>query len=97
MLVKRYFKIIINVVDCEDKFIGKQLSSRCCLWLKNIDCLSFVMLILRVLCQQFFLHLCDFNLQRPRRVGARFTGDDIKPDEHVQPQLSFDYDGKRDR
>lgn len=44
-----------------------------------------------------FLHLCDFNLQRPRRVGARFTGDDIKPDEHVQPQLSFDYDGKRDR
>ncbi|XP_029209163.1 pre-mRNA-splicing factor SLU7-like isoform X1 [Acropora muricata] len=36
-------------------------------------------------------------LERPRRVGARFTGDDIKPDEHVQPQLSFDYDGKRDR
>lgn len=36
-------------------------------------------------------------LERPRRVGAKFTGDDIKPDEHVQPQLSFDYDGKRDR
>ena len=44
-----------------------------------------------------FVYLCDYNLQRPRRVGARFTGDDIKPDEHVQPQLSFDYDGKRDR
>ncbi|XP_020627082.1 pre-mRNA-splicing factor SLU7-like [Orbicella faveolata] len=36
-------------------------------------------------------------LERPRRVGAKFTGDDIKPDEQLQPQLSFDYDGKRDR
>jgi len=36
-------------------------------------------------------------VQRPRRVGAKFTGDDIKPDEQLQPQLSFDYDGKRDR
>ena len=38
-----------------------------------------------------------FNVQRPRRVGAKFTGEDIRPDEHLQPQLSFDYDGKRDR
>lgn len=37
------------------------------------------------------------TVQRPRRVGAKFTGDDIKPDEHLQPQLSFDFDGKRDR
>ena len=37
------------------------------------------------------------NFQRPRRVGAKFTGDDIKPDEKLQPELSFDYDGKRDR
>lgn len=36
-------------------------------------------------------------MERPRRVGAKFTGDDIKPDEHLQPQLSFDFDGKRDR
>ncbi|XP_078355230.1 pre-mRNA-splicing factor SLU7-like [Oculina patagonica] len=36
-------------------------------------------------------------LERPRRVGAKFTGDDIKADEKMQPQLSFDYDGKRDR
>ena len=35
--------------------------------------------------------------QRPRRVGAKFTGTNIAPDEHVQPQLMFDYDGKRDR
>ena len=38
-----------------------------------------------------------FLLQRPRKVGARFTGSDIAPDEHVQPNLAFDYDGKRDR
>lgn len=35
--------------------------------------------------------------QRPRKVGAKFTGTDIAPDEHMQPQLKFDYDGKRDR
>jgi len=34
--------------------IGKQLSSSCFLWLKNADCLSFVMLIMRVFCQQVF-------------------------------------------
>ena len=41
----------------------------------------------------WFFFLC----QRPRRVGAKFSGEDIKADEHIQPQLSFDYDGKRDR
>ncbi|CAH2275840.1 pre-mRNA-splicing factor SLU7 [Pelobates cultripes] len=35
--------------------------------------------------------------ERPRRVGARFTGANIAPDEHDQPQLLLDYDGKRDR
>ncbi|XP_078589474.1 pre-mRNA-splicing factor SLU7-like [Branchiostoma floridae x Branchiostoma japonicum] len=35
--------------------------------------------------------------ERPRKVGAKFTGDKIAPDEHMQPDLSFDYDGKRDR
>lgn len=38
-----------------------------------------------------------FSFQRPRKVGAKYTGMDIAPDEHVQPQLMFDYDGKRDR
>lgn len=36
-------------------------------------------------------------LERPRKIGAKFTGDDIAPDEHLQPQLDFDFDGKRDR
>uniref|UniRef100_A0A8C8SZP7 Pre-mRNA-splicing factor SLU7 n=1 Tax=Peromyscus maniculatus bairdii TaxID=230844 RepID=A0A8C8SZP7_PERMB len=35
--------------------------------------------------------------ERPRRVGAKLTGTNIAPDEHIQPQLMFDYDGKRDR
>ncbi|KAM4675327.1 pre-mRNA-splicing factor SLU7 isoform 1-T3 [Discoglossus pictus] len=35
--------------------------------------------------------------ERPRRVGARFTGANIAPDEYEQPQLMLDYDGKRDR
>lgn len=37
------------------------------------------------------------SLQRPRKVGAKFTGTGIAPDEHSQVQLSMDYDGKRDR
>lgn len=36
-------------------------------------------------------------LQRPRKVGAKFTGTNIAADEHMQPLLKFDYDGKRDR
>ena len=40
--------------------------------------------------------LCNI-LQRPRKIGAKYTGDMIAPDEYIQPQLSFDYDGKRDR
>ena len=30
-------------------------------------------------------------------MGAKFTGKDIRPDEHVQPNLDFSYDAKRDR
>uniref|UniRef100_A0A7N5ZS61 Pre-mRNA-splicing factor SLU7 n=1 Tax=Anabas testudineus TaxID=64144 RepID=A0A7N5ZS61_ANATE len=36
-------------------------------------------------------------LERPRKVGAKFTGTGIAPDEHSQVQLDLDYDGKRDR
>ncbi|XP_010158379.1 PREDICTED: pre-mRNA-splicing factor SLU7-like, partial [Eurypyga helias] len=36
-------------------------------------------------------------MERPRKVGAKYTGMNIAPDEHAQPQLMFDYDGKRDR
>ncbi|KAM7000346.1 pre-mRNA-splicing factor SLU7 [Tautogolabrus adspersus] len=36
-------------------------------------------------------------LERPRKVGAKFTGTGIAPDEHSQLQLDLDYDGKRDR
>ncbi|XP_077466589.1 pre-mRNA-splicing factor SLU7 [Stigmatopora argus] len=36
-------------------------------------------------------------LERPRKVGAKFTGTSIAPDEHSQVQLNLDYDGKRDR
>lgn len=35
--------------------------------------------------------------QRPRKVGAKYTGTGIAPDEHSQVQLDLDYDGKRDR
>ncbi|CAH1784981.1 unnamed protein product [Owenia fusiformis] len=35
-------------------------------------------------------------LERPRKVGAKFTGSGIAPDEHIQADLKFDYDGKRD-
>ncbi|XP_071375940.1 pre-mRNA-splicing factor SLU7-like [Centroberyx affinis] len=36
-------------------------------------------------------------LERPRKVGAKFTGSGMAPDEHSQVQLALDYDGKRDR
>ena len=36
-------------------------------------------------------------LERPRKIGAKYTGEEIAPDEHLQPQLDFDFDGKRDR
>merc|ERR1712113_495009 len=36
-------------------------------------------------------------LERPRKVGAKFTGANFAPDEYSQPKLAHDYDGKRDR
>lgn len=36
-------------------------------------------------------------MERPRKVGAKYTGAKIAPDEFMQPVLSMDYDGKRDR
>ena len=38
-----------------------------------------------------------FTYQRPRKVGAKFTGSGMAPDEHSQLNLALDYDGKRDR
>ena len=34
--------------------------------------------------------------ERPRKVGAKFSGKDIRPDEYVQ-NLDLDYESKRDR
>jgi len=36
-------------------------------------------------------------MERPRKVGAKFSGAQIAPDEFVQPDLKLDFDGKRDR
>lgn len=36
-------------------------------------------------------------MERPRKIGAKYTNADIAPDEFTQPELSMDYDGKRDR
>lgn len=36
-------------------------------------------------------------MERPRKVGAKFTNSEIASDEYVQPDLSIDFDGKRDR
>ncbi|XP_064601916.1 pre-mRNA-splicing factor SLU7-like [Liolophura sinensis] len=36
-------------------------------------------------------------VERPRKVGAKYTGENIAPDEFLQPKLDFDFDGKRDR
>ncbi|XP_059473128.1 pre-mRNA-splicing factor Slu7 [Neocloeon triangulifer] len=36
-------------------------------------------------------------MERPRKIGAKYTGLAIAPDEFSQPNLAVDYDGKRDR
>jgi hypothetical protein len=36
-------------------------------------------------------------LERPRKIGAKFTNSNFAPDEFVQPNLSMSFDGKRDR
>ncbi|XP_070170609.1 pre-mRNA-splicing factor Slu7 [Polyergus mexicanus] len=36
-------------------------------------------------------------MERPRKVGAKYTNSKIAADEFTQPELSMDYDGKRDR
>ena len=36
-------------------------------------------------------------LERPRKRGAKWTGEDIAPDEYVQPELDLGFEGKRDR
>lgn len=36
-------------------------------------------------------------MERPRKVGAKYSNANIAPDESVQPDLKPDYDGKRDR
>merc|ERR550532_2006032 len=36
-------------------------------------------------------------LERPRKVGAKFSGSNFAPDERVLPKLSLTFDGKRDR
>ncbi|XP_050428611.1 pre-mRNA-splicing factor Slu7 [Adelges cooleyi] len=35
--------------------------------------------------------------ERPRKVGAAYSNMNIAPDEHLQPTLNQDFDGKRDR
>ena len=35
--------------------------------------------------------------ERPRKTLAKFSQTKIAPDDYNQPQLSLDYDGKRDR
>ncbi|XP_059617216.1 pre-mRNA-splicing factor Slu7 [Phlebotomus argentipes] len=36
-------------------------------------------------------------MERPRKVGAKFSGAQIAHDEFIQPNIVSDYDGKRDR
>ncbi|UYV62152.1 SLU7, partial [Cordylochernes scorpioides] len=42
-------------------------------------------------------HEKKFCLERPRKIGAKFTSRNIAPDERQLPKLDMDFDGKRDR
>jgi len=41
-------------------------------------------------------HTAKFCVERPRKKGAKFTGKDIQPDEHIS-DVPLDYEGKHDR
>jgi len=41
-------------------------------------------------------HALKDCVERPRKVGAKYSGKDIQPDEYVH-EMALDYDGKRDR
>lgn len=36
-------------------------------------------------------------MERPRKIGAKYSGEKIGYDEFIQPKLALDFDGKRDR
>lgn len=36
-------------------------------------------------------------MERPRKVGAKYSGSNILPDEFIQKNLDLSFDGKRDR
>ncbi|CAH2267880.1 jg13011 [Pararge aegeria aegeria] len=42
-------------------------------------------------------HVKKDCLERPRKIGAKFSNAGIAPDEFGQPDLNLSYDGKRDR
>ncbi|UYV79477.1 SLU7, partial [Cordylochernes scorpioides] len=42
-------------------------------------------------------HEKKFCLERPRKIGAKFTSRNITPDGRQLPKLDMDFDGKRDR
>ncbi|XP_026290306.1 pre-mRNA-splicing factor Slu7 [Frankliniella occidentalis] len=42
-------------------------------------------------------HKAKECMDRPRKIGAKYTGAAIAHDEYEQPDLSLDFDGKRDR
>ncbi|VDK51113.1 unnamed protein product [Cylicostephanus goldi] len=44
-----------------------------------------------------FGHVKRDCFERPRKIGAAKTGEDIAPDDYVQPNLLLDFDAKRDR
>lgn len=35
-------------------------------------------------------------MQRPRKLGAKFTGEKIAPDEFIPESVNYDFEGKRD-
>lgn len=51
----------------------------------------------RMFCDKEWPTFWLLSQQRPRKVGAKYTGTGIAPDEHAQVQIDLDYDGKRDR
>ncbi|KAL1122439.1 hypothetical protein AAG570_002770 [Ranatra chinensis] len=69
-------------------------------WYKRgVDTSKFVTKYRRGACENCgaLTHKKKDCMDRPRKVGAKYSGASIAPDEFVQPDLRRDYDGKRDR
>ena len=82
---------LLHGFNCKKLFLGERNKSL----LERFPHFRGVLKTIRVAIHDICICSLPVLRQRPRKTGAKYTGKDIAADEHVQPQLSFDWDAKR--